>query len=132
MCIRDSFGKGSVQTIMPLNNASAIKLTTALYYSPDGRSIQADGIEPDVTIRPLRVAEDETLGFTPITEVELRGSLRNGNRKDEAEESMPEEDAADGDDVDPFADADKLAERDYALYEALNLLKGLVISAKRD
>lgn len=129
-----SFGKGSVQTIMPLNNASAIKLTTALYYSPDGRSIQADGIEPDVTIRPLRVAEDETLGFTPITEVELRGSLRNGNRKDEAEESMPEpEDGdADGDDVDPFADADKLAERDYALYEALNLLKGLVISAKRD
>ena len=128
-----SFGKGSVQTIMPLNNASAIKLTTALYYSPDGRSIQADGIEPDVTIRPLRVAKDENEGFTPITEAELRGSLRNGK----AAQDEKKDDGKGGDkssappgDTDSFADADTLAERDYALYEALNLLKGLVVSAR--
>lgn len=133
-----SFGKGSVQTIMPLNNESAIKLTTALYYSPLGRSIQADGIEPDVTIRPLLVSEDKSAGFTPITEAELRGSLRNGNKKDEEEDQDKDEDAkaddaaAEGEDIDPFADAEKLAERDYALYEALNLLKGLVIATSKD
>ena len=133
-----SFGKGSVQTIMPLNNESAIKLTTALYYSPLGRSIQADGIEPDVTIRPLLVSEDKNAGFAPITEAELRGSLRNGNKKDEEEDQDKDEDAkaddaaAEGEDIDPFADAEKLAERDYALYEALNLLKGLVIATSKD
>ncbi len=125
-----SFGKGSVQTIMPLNNASAIKLTTALYYSPEGRSIQADGIEPDVTIRPLRVAKDENEGFTPITEAELRGSLRNGKAAQEDEKKADDKSSSSTSDTESFADADTLAERDYALYEALNLLKGLVVSAR--
>jgi carboxyl-terminal processing protease len=117
-----SFGKGSVQTIMPLTNASAIKLTTARYYTPSGRSIQADGIEPDVVIRPLKVAEDQSnSSFTPITEADLRGSLRSENEK-AAKNGEPVED--------PFADVATLAERDYALYEALNLLKGLVIARR--
>lgn len=115
-----SFGKGSVQTIMPLTNSSAIKLTTARYYTPSGRSIQADGIEPDVVIRPLKVAEDQASSFTPITEADLRGSLRSENQK--TEEGEPKED--------PYADVATLAERDYALYEALNLLKGLVIARR--
>ena len=46
----DSFGKGSVQTVLPLNNDRALKLTTALYYTPNGRSIQAQGIEPDIKV----------------------------------------------------------------------------------
>lgn len=113
-----SFGKGSVQTIMPLTDASAIKLTTARYYTPSGRSIQADGIEPDVTIRPLKVAENQDEGFTPITEADLRGSLKNENG-----------DAGSSDDA-AFVEEEALAERDYALYEALNLLKGLVVSQR--
>ncbi|ULQ45210.1 S41 family peptidase [Flagellatimonas centrodinii] len=113
-----SFGKGSVQTIMPLTDASAIKLTTARYYTPSGRSIQADGIEPDVTIRPLKVAENQDEGFTPITEADLRGSLKNENG-----DNGKADDAA-------FVEEEALAERDYALYEALNLLKGLVVSRR--
>jgi carboxyl-terminal processing protease len=119
-----SFGKGSVQTIMPLTNSAAIKLTTARYYTPNGRSIQADGIEPDVVIRPLKLAEDQSdSSFTPITEADLRGSLRSENPKaEEGEDGAAKED--------PFADIATLAERDYALYEALNLLKGLVIARR--
>lgn len=119
-----SFGKGSVQTIMPLNNASAIKLTTSRYYTPNGRSIQADGIEPDITIRPLRLAEEQPEGFAPITEADLRRSLRgSGNNAARSAGAGETEE-------DPFADIQTLAQRDYALYEALNLLKGLVVSQR--
>lgn len=117
-----SFGKGSVQTIMPLTNASAIKLTTARYYTPNGRSIQADGIEPDVTIRPLRLAEDQGEAFTPVTEADLRGSLRGETARDTQKKDETAED--------PFADIATLASRDYGLYEAMNLLKGLVVSRR--
>lgn len=123
-----SFGKGSVQTIMPLTNAAAIKLTTALYYSPDGRSIQADGIEPDVEIRPLRVAQDDQNGFTPTTEADLRGSLRN--RTEPVLPGPAPKTDDDAEEADTFDDTAELAERDYALYEALNLLKGLVVTRR--
>ncbi len=112
-----SFGKGSVQTIMPLTDASAIKLTTARYYTPSGRSIQADGIEPDVTIRPLTVSDEREEGFEPITEADLRGSLKNENGDNGKDEAA-------------FIEEEALAEKDYALYEALNLLKGLVVSRR--
>ncbi len=112
---RKTFGKGSVQTIVPVRNNSAIKLTTARYYTPSGRSIQATGIEPDITVRPLSVSKSERK-FTPVKEADLANSLENENGSNDASES----------ESDKAADL-SLAESDYALYEALNLLKGLSI-----
>src|SRR3546814_7694053 len=71
-----SFGKGSVQTILPLSNDGAIKITTARYYTPSGRSIQAEGIIPDVPIQSLKIAkadDGDTPAFEPITEADLKG-----------------------------------------------------------
>lgn len=73
-----SFGKGSVQSVLPLESGEAIKLTTALYYTPSGRSIQADGIEPDVQLLPLELRPLSGSGQN-ISEADLPGHLRNGN-----------------------------------------------------
>ena len=123
-----TFGKGSVQTILPLQNDSAIKLTTARYYTPSGRSIQAEGIEPDIKIRPLKVSEVEDNDLTPITEADLSRHLENPDSED-AENDGAADEAKPA--VDSPEDLKALAENDYALYESLNLLKGLVISGRR-
>ncbi len=111
-----TFGKGSVQTILPLSGGTALKLTTARYYTPSGRSIQAEGIVPDIELETLQVAETEK-NLQPLKESDLSGHLSNGNRKslDEAEGEEPE------------TEKESLAQSDYQLYEALNLLKGLTI-----
>ena len=107
-----TFGKGSVQTIMPLPNQAAIKLTTARYYTPDGRSIQAKGIDPDVTIDRVKVEKSDT-GPKPIGESDLTGSLANEDGDaDENENAVV-------DTVSP--------DKDFALYEALNILKGMSV-----
>jgi carboxyl-terminal processing protease len=82
-----TFGKGSVQTIMPLGNNTAIKLTTARYYTPGGRSIQALGIKPDI------VVEDPTDTLTRVREADLTRHLNNGQLKEEskAESKKPDE-----------------------------------------
>ncbi|MDD3764577.1 MAG: S41 family peptidase [Nevskiales bacterium] len=126
-----SFGKGSVQTILPLSNEGAIKITTARYYTPAGRSIQAEGIDPDITVRPLPVTkkdDGESSGFDPITEADLANSLANENgdaeHKDEIAKKREEQEKE--------AKASReLAENDYVLYEALNVLRGLVIVQNR-
>jgi carboxyl-terminal processing protease len=121
-----SFGKGSVQTIMPLQNEGAIKLTTARYYTPSGRSIQGDGIEPDIGIRALKVAKDDQQdALDPIKEADLKGSLVNENasKKDKDAAAKEKEDREK-----QVKDAETLAQSDYSLYEALNLLKGLIIA----
>jgi len=79
-----TFGKGSVQTILPLDHESALRLTTARYFTPAGRSIQAKGIEPDVVVeRVVRVAKASP-GFS-VREQDLRGHMENGNADDESE-----------------------------------------------
>jgi len=111
----DSFGKGSVQTVLPLDAERALKLTTARYFTPDGRSIQAQGIVPDITVADaeLTLKADQNNG---IKEKDLSGHLENGETQMSAVEAPH-----------------KLAQRDYQLYEALNLLKALsTVSAKRD
>ena len=113
---RKTFGKGSVQTIVPVRNNAAIKLTTARYYTPSGRSIQAEGIEPDVSIRSLEVSKREQ-SFTPITEADLNNRLDNENGDADSATAN----------IDGEEEEVSLAETDYALYEALNLLKGLSI-----
>jgi carboxyl-terminal processing protease len=107
---RLTFGKGSVQTIVPIGRQAAIKITTARYYTPSGRSIQASGIEPDIALAPVKVELTDSSQDT-VRESQLEGHLAN----DAAGEATGEEDAA------------GLVTEDYALAEALNLLKGLAI-----
>lgn len=80
-----SFGKGSVQQVMPLGNGDGLKLTTARYYTPSGRSIQAEGIAPDVRVVSGRLEIEENSGFQ-LRESNLRGHLLNGN-PDQAEDN---------------------------------------------
>lgn len=121
-----TFGKGSVQTILPLANDSAIKITTARYYTPSGRSIQAEGIEPDITFQPVKISKADGDPFEGIREKEddLKGRLDNPNDAKDAAKKAEAKAAADK----IAADEQTLAETDYQLYEALNLLKGLTIA----
>ncbi|MDT0619562.1 S41 family peptidase [Salinisphaera sp. P385] len=125
---RKTFGKGSVQTIVPLQNDAALKLTTARYYTPDGRSIQAEGIVPDVEIQSVKVSAAKESNLGRFSEADLSGALTNGRVPVEGD--APE---TDGDEAEDAGEADRgvLAEEDYALYEALNLLKGLHIQSGR-
>lgn len=108
----ESFGKGSVQSVMPISEEKAIKLTTALYFTPNGRSIQATGIHPDIIVDRAKV---EKLGKqTSITEASLNGHLRNKG------DTSKQNKSANGD----------LQVHDNQLYEALSLLKGLNIMAR--
>jgi carboxyl-terminal processing protease len=116
-----TFGKGSVQTIQDLPAGGAVKLTTSRYFTPNGRSIQALGIEPDIATKPGKwTRPDGDSNFTPLTESNLRGSLSN-TTVDENEEA----------DVEVEEKEDNLVYDDYQLYEALNLLKGLAILNKQ-
>jgi carboxyl-terminal processing protease len=125
-----TFGKGSVQTILPLANQTAIKITTARYYTPSGRSIQAEGIEPDIKFSPIKVGKADADPFDSVREKEadLKGRLDNPNAKKAVEDDASKK-AADKSAADKIAaDSQTLAETDYQLYEALNLLKGLTIA----
>jgi carboxyl-terminal processing protease len=110
----DSFGKGSVQTVLPLNNDRALKLTTALYYTPDGRSIQAQGIVPDIEVPRGKLTREQS--ESSFKEADLAGHLGNGNGGAEK----------------PSGTKAKARPRpqddDYQLSQALNLLKGLNIT----
>ncbi|MFN2382180.1 MAG: S41 family peptidase [Guyparkeria sp.] len=116
-----TFGKGSVQSIMPLSNGGALRLTTARYYTPSGRSIQAEGIKPDVIVHQLKVNNIEDV-FS-ISEANLAGHLSNGDSDMMDAIKRAEKDEDEGDD-------EPLVIRDYQLYEALNMLKGMVIVSK--
>ncbi len=109
-----TFGKGSVQTVIPLGNNSALKLTTARYYTPSGRSIQAEGIVPDIQLEHLQVAAKDDNGFKPLKEADLTGHLKNSKAGDKNSSGK----AKNGDLL-------ALASDDYPVYEALNMLKGL-------
>ncbi len=112
-----SFGKGSVQTVMNIGEQEAIKLTTARYYTPNGNSIQAAGIVPDVHIE-YREFKDRKKALKRITENDLPGHLEN---------EVDEQAAAEGE---KDAEISELLARDYQLNEAYNLLKGLVLFSK--
>jgi carboxyl-terminal processing protease len=115
---RTSFGKGSVQSIIPLHNGAAIKLTTARYFTPSGRSIQAQGIVPDVKIESVKVELNEK-SADRIKEADLNRHLSNPK---EGEAKKPEASPA------PVTeDKINLVSQDYELYEALNLLKAMTV-----
>ena len=103
-----SFGKGSVQTVLPLGEYGAMRLTTARYYTPSGHSIQAKGIEPDIVVKPAKVEVLEDYGWT-VTEAELSGALKN----EEAEKKDKEK----ADNAETISD--------YQLIRALDLVHAL-------
>lgn len=109
-----SFGKGSVQTILPITSKTAVKITTARYYTPNGRSIQAKGITPDIIVKDLELSSLNKNKM--IKESDLKGHLKNTDKKNK--------------DGEPQAQNKKL-ENDYQLSEAINLLKGLNILSLR-
>ncbi|MCP0913180.1 S41 family peptidase [Legionella sp. 27cVA30] len=109
-----SFGKGSVQTVLPLDSKRGIKLTTALYYTPAGRSIQATGITPDIVVEEVTVPKAGSQeNFSGFTEADLSGHLLNGNKNDDGK-AKPTNTAQDD---------QTLLHEDYQLYTALMIRK---------
>jgi carboxyl-terminal processing protease len=129
-----TFGKGSVQTILPIGNGTAIKLTTARYFTPSGRSIQAKGIEPDIVIEDPAMPTDEDFS---VREADLERHLSNGKELDAEPVSKPSDiikqvpgDKSKSDkDKKPVAlePGEVVSKSDFQVSQALNLLKGLQI-----
>lgn len=127
-----SFGKGSVQTVMPLRGDGAMRLTTARYYTPSGRSIQALGVSPDIVVEQPRrrpAAEEDEKAASAVSrsrsEADLRGRLNNDSLSED-EIRQIEEDRAKAE------AAAELREKDYQLAYAVDILKGLSAIAPRD
>ena len=113
-----SFGKGSVQTVLPLDDKRGIKLTTALYFTPSGTSIQAKGITPDIVVEEIAVPKsDKKSNFAGFTEADLNGHLANGNTGSKPAST-----------IQATLDEDTLLHEDYQLYAALTILKGLAVA----
>lgn len=113
-----SFGKGSVQTVIPLRNKGAMRITTARYYTPSGRSIQATGIEPDVKVKQAKLEEIQSYGLN-LSEADLKGALKNEqakNKKETEEQKKAKENDA----------------KDYQLIRALDLVKALYLYGQND
>lgn len=110
-----SFGKGSVQTVIPLDDKRGIKLTTALYYTPSGTSIQAKGIKPDIVVEEIAVPKGKNKDkFSGFSEAELRGHIETNNKNIKKQQSN--------------TDGINLLHEDYQLYAALTILKGLAVA----
>jgi carboxyl-terminal processing protease len=112
---RRTFGKGSVQTVLPLDADHAVKLTTARYYTPSGLSIQAAGIQPDIALADLALSQRESSPSAILGERDLRNHLKGAD-----ENAAPS----------PARAIDRGVEHDYALNEALNALKALTLRAR--
>lgn len=113
-----SFGKGSVQTILPTSNGAAVKLTTARYYTPSGRSIQAEGIEPDIALARVKLESVDKSEFAPVKESDLSHHLTNGNKRKDEKTNVEQSEKV---------KEEILELKDYAVHEALTLLKGISI-----
>jgi carboxyl-terminal processing protease len=113
-----SFGKGSVQTVLQLRNNAAMRITTARYYTPSGRSIQAKGIEPDVVVKQAKIEEVKSYGLN-LSEADLKGALKN--EQESAKDTKKD------------ADKEELTDKnDYQLVRALDLVKALYLYNQND
>ena len=113
-----SFGKGSVQTILPLNDSTALKLTTARYYTPLGRSIQSEGIVPDILLKVEGAANEESSALSIISESDLEGHLENENQEANKKVREPKS-------IVTVPKKTKDDATDYALDEAIKVLKSM-------
>ena len=115
-----SFGKGSVQTVLPLDSKRGIKLTTALYFTPSGTSIQAKGITPDIVVEEVSIPKEGATkdGFTGFAEADLSGHILNQTET----ENAPNKQAV--------KDDNGLLHENYQLYAALTILKGLAVAQR--
>jgi carboxyl-terminal processing protease len=120
-----SFGKGSVQTIQELRSGGAVKITTARYFTPKGRSIQGEGITPDITLERYDVTDSKDEGALRIKESDLTHSISNPTKSQEAIKKAEEEGKKEAEEEPKIKASD-----DFQLYEALLLLKGLNILNK--
>jgi len=122
-----TFGKGSVQSIHVLQAGGAVKLTSSRYYTPEGRSIQALGIEPDIINKPgtWQKPEEDDSGYKPLTESSLSGHLTGTDEQTDSEKQAEQGEQE-------LESTDELVFEDYQLYEALNLLKGMAILKKQE
>jgi len=116
-----SFGKGSVQSVVPLAEQRAIKLTTSLYFTPNGRSIQAQGIDPDIIVENAFVTRRSN-NVTQISESNLPNRLENANTDQQTDNDM----------ADALISAEEVVVTDYPLNEALNVLKGINAFSSRN
>src|SRR5690606_11002833 len=117
----DSFGKGSVQTVLPLDSEYGLKLTTARYYTPNGRASYALGIAPDVEVERAKLTEIQSQPL--FKEADLNSHLSNGSSQSQPAKGKTRDTGKN--------EAAALIERDFQLREAINLLKGLSIMASR-
>lgn len=117
-----SFGKGSVQTVIPLRNNAAMRVTTARYYTPSGRSIQAKGIEPDIKVKLAKIEEIDKSDWT-ISEADLKGALKNEQNNDKADDKKQNKDKK---------TEIKSDNNDYQLIRALDLVKALYLYGQND
>jgi carboxyl-terminal processing protease len=115
-----SFGKGSVQTVLPLDGKTGIKLTTALYYTPSGTSIQAKGILPDIIVEEMNVPKtaQKKADLTGFSEADLSGHLVNKNTTPENKSKSE-------------FNTSELIHEDYQLYAALTVLEGMALANNR-
>jgi carboxyl-terminal processing protease len=132
-----SFGKGSVQTVLPLGNGTAIKLTTARYFTPNGRSIQAKGITPDIVAEEATVNGVDKDSLFNLREADLEHHLTNDQdgavpaKAPAPKQESPTKSKGDGKGDATSAEREIVSKNDYQLNQAVNLLKGLQILKSR-
>lgn len=128
-----SFGKGSVQTLIPLRGDGAMRLTTARYYTPSGRSIQALGISPDIVVQQpapppadeAAAEEEKSAALRERSEADLRGAITNDSMTDEEKRLYQEEQQR-------AEESAKLRDEDYQLAYAVDIIKGLTAIAREE
>ncbi|MEC7029423.1 MAG: S41 family peptidase [Pseudomonadota bacterium] len=126
-----SFGKGSVQTVIPLPGHGAMRLTTARYYTPSGRSIQAKGIEPDIIVEPAKI---EQFKVNRVYEGDLRGALANPDDAEAAKKANPEGEEAEEEKSALDSNKEEISTEeieDYQLSRAVDLVRGVALYESR-
>lgn len=125
-----SFGKGSVQVLLPLTNGGAIKLTTARYYTPSGRSIQAKGIEPNIVIDQIHDKLEKLDENDRIREEDFVGALDTHKEKEEKSSDKKDNKAFDLNELDPDKKKKKKEVEDYQLMRAIDIVRTMAITQK--
>ncbi len=120
-----SFGKGSVQSVLPMGQNGGIRLTTARYYTPSGRSIQALGVTPDVFLEFKRVEESEEDNRKTFSEADLEGALSNDSLTEAEKEMLRKEEIS-------FQETTKRRNKDNQLAHAIDLIEGLSVYSPKE